>query len=151
MEASMLLTLRAAETSRFGGFVDPFESLIDAFFRAVSFEAGEWPDYDAIRGLFIERGLLIRALSTPPEVSPVDEFIAARWEQLRSGRLTAFAETEVSAETQVFGNVAQRWSAYTKRGTLDGMPFAARGTISTQFVRTSPGWLITSMAWDDAP
>ena len=52
---------------------------------------------------------------------------------------------------QVYGNVAQRWSHYDKRGVLNGTPFAAQGWISTQFARTSDGWRITAMAWDDEP
>ena len=127
----------------------PFEGLLQTFFKAVSFEAGALPDYEAIRGLFVPQGLLIRALSLPPEISTVDEFIAPRLEQVRSGRLTEFAEAEISGATQVFGKVAQRWSVYTKNGVLDGTPFSARGTISTQFVQTAVGWLMTAMAWDD--
>jgi hypothetical protein len=45
--------------------------------------------------------------------------------------------------------VAHRFSTYEKRGVRDGTPFAARGRIATQFVRTPGGWRITSMAWDD--
>ena len=63
----------------------------------------------------------------------------------------AFAETELSHTTHTFGNVGHRFSAYAKRGCLAGEPFAARGAISTQFVRTRTGWRISSMAWDDAP
>ena len=120
-----------------------------AFFRAVSFEAGALPDYAAIRDVFVAQGLLVRALESPPEISTVNEFIAPRLEQVRSGRLTAFTETELSGENATFGNVTQRWSHYDKRGVLDGKPFAAQGWISTQFVRTPQGWRITAMAWDD--
>src|SRR5690242_1609354 len=94
------------------------EALMAAFFRAVSFEAGAMPDYEAIRDIFVPRGLLVRG--APPQVSTVDEFIAPRLKQVRSGRLTAFTETELSGEDAVFGNVTQRWSRYEKRGVLDG-------------------------------
>ncbi|GAA3297813.1 nuclear transport factor 2 family protein [Dactylosporangium vinaceum] len=126
-----------------------FEVLLAGFFRAVSFEAGTVPDYEAIRAVFAPRGLLIRAVGAPAEVSTVDEFIAPRVAQVRSGALTAFAESEISGASQVFGNVGQRWSRYDKRGVLDGAAFAAQGWISTQFARTGDGWRITSMAWDD--
>lgn len=125
------------------------DALLARFFSAVSFEAGAVPGYDAIRELFVPRGLLIRALEPAVEITSVEEFIAPRLEQVRSGRLTQFAESELSGQTQTFGNVAQRWSRYDKRGVLDGQPFEARGWISTQFARTPQGWLITSMAWDD--
>jgi hypothetical protein len=134
---------------REGVLVREFEALLTGFFRAVSFETGAAPDYEAIREVFVPRGLLIRALAVPPEVSTVDEFIAPRLEQVRSGALASFAESEISGVSQVFGNVGQRWSRYDKRGVLGGAPFAAQGWISTQFARTSDGWRITAMAWDD--
>jgi hypothetical protein len=120
-------------------------TLLHDFFRAVSFEPGERPDYDAIHGLFVPGGLLAKA----PGVWTVAEFIAPRLAAVESGALTQFHESERSGQTQEFGNVAQRWSVYDKRGVQDGVAFAAAGRISTQFVRTPSGWRITSMAWDD--
>lgn len=124
------------------------QTLLEDFFRAVSFEPGGHPHYETIRGLFIPGGLLVKAVGAP-EVSTVDEFIAPRLALVESGALTEFHESERSGETQTFGNVAQRWTVYDKRGVQDGVAFSAAGRISTQFVRTPSGWLMTSMAWDD--
>ncbi|WP_327008972.1 DUF4440 domain-containing protein [Dactylosporangium sp. NBC_01737] len=124
------------------------ETLLHDFFRAVSFEPGERPHYDAIRDLFVPEGLLVKAVGAP-DVATVDAFIAPRLALVESGALTRFHESELSGETTAFGNVAQRWSVYDKRGVQDGVAFAAVGRISTQFVRTPSGWRITSMAWDD--
>jgi hypothetical protein len=119
------------------------------FLAAVSFTAGQRPAYDRIRELFIPEGLLIRNSGTAPEVTTVDEFIAPRLATVESGALSEFYEGERSEITEVFGNVAQRTSAYEKRGVLDGEVFAARGVIFTQFVRTPDGWRMSAMAWDD--
>lgn len=127
---------------------DELAALTAAFLRAVSFAPGERPDYDAIRELFIERGLLIRNLDEPV-VATVDEFIAPRRALVDAGMLTAFEEVELTHINEVFGNVAHRMSAYAKRGMQEGVPFDARGVISTQFVRTPDGWRMSSMAWDD--
>src|SRR3954451_13932753 len=108
------------------------ETLIADFLAAVSFERGERPHYERIRDLFIPRGLLI---SQRGEVTDVEAFIAPRLATVESGALTEFEETELGSETELFGNVAHRFSGYAKRGVLDGTPFAARGAISTQFVR----------------
>lgn len=124
------------------------ERLMTAFFRAVSFEPGETPAYGSIGALFIEAGLLVRGGPTQ-EVWSVRGFTESREAALRAGRQERFLETERSAATQVFGNVAQRFSAYAKSGVLDGAPFEARGMISTQFIRTPDGWRISAMAWDD--
>jgi len=119
------------------------------FFRAVSFEPGEAPPYDNIHALFIESGVLIKNSGAMPEISGIREFIEPRQAMVRSGELTRFRETELSASNQIFGNVAHRFSAYAKDGTMKGTPFEARGMISTQFVKTPSGWKMSAMAWDD--
>jgi hypothetical protein len=79
----------------------------------------------------------------------VHQFIEPRQAMVRAGELTRFREVELWQATNVFGNVAHRFSAYAKSGTLKGVPFEARGMISTQFVLTPAGWKMSAMAWDD--
>lgn len=123
--------------------------LTDAFFRAVSFVRGARPSYADIYGLFIESGLLIKNVGPAPEISTVAEFIRPRQASVDAGQLTEFHEQEIAEVTEVFGNVAHRFSSYSKSGTLNGTAFSARGMISTQFVNTRDGWKMSAMAWDD--
>ena len=125
------------------------DALAAAFFEAVSFEPGGAPPYQNIHGLFITAGLLIKNTASTPEISTVAQFIAPRQALVDSGALTRFKEWELSETTQIFGNIAHRYSAYGKAGTQDGKAFEARGVISTQFVRTPQGWKMSAMAWDD--
>jgi len=125
------------------------DRLTAEFFRAVSFETGETPPYQNIRGLFIDSGLLIKNTGSVPEISSVSQFIAPRELLVKSGELSRFREAELSATTTIFGNVAHRFSAYEKSGTLKGVPFEGRGMISSQFVLTPTGWKMSAMAWDD--
>lgn len=125
------------------------DRLTAEFFRAVSFEDGAMPPYDKLHALFIEAGLLVKNSGATPEISTVRQFIEPRLESVRSGQLTRFNEMELSETTHIFGNVAHRFHAYAKSGTLKGLPFAARGMISTQFILTPSGWKISAMAWDD--
>ena len=125
------------------------DRLTTEFFRAVSFEEGEMPPFDNLHGLFIDAGLLIKNVSSKPEISTVSQFIEPRQASVRSGELTRFNEAELSEATEIFGNVAHRFNSYAKSGTMKGVPFSARGMISTQFVRTPAGWRISAMAWDD--
>jgi hypothetical protein len=125
------------------------DHLIAKFFRAVSFESGETPPYDNIPSLFVEPGLLIKNSATTPEISTVRQFLEPRQAMVAAGELTRFRESELSETTEIFGNVAHRFSAYAKSGTLKGVPFEARGMISTQFVLTPTGWKMSAMAWDD--
>jgi hypothetical protein len=123
--------------------------LSDEFFHAVSFEAGEKPFYSKLYELFIQPGLLIKNSGPVPEIATVAQFILPRQASVDAGELTRFHEAEIAETTEVFGNVAQRFSAYVKSGTLKGVSFEARGMICTQFIRTPAGWRMSSMAWDD--
>ena len=125
------------------------DQLTQAFFDAVSFEQGDQPRYHRIHELFVEQGLLIKNSGQVPEISTLTAFIAPRQARVNGGDLTRFHETELSEETQVFGNVAHRFSTYAKSGILKGVGFEAKGMISTQFMRTPQGWRMSSMAWDD--
>ena len=119
------------------------------FFHAVSFESGGKPPYEAIHALFIDAGLLIKNTAQAPEISTVAQFIAPRQAMVANGELTRFKEWELSQTTQIFGNIAHRYSVYGKAGTQNGKAFEARGVISTQFVKTPQGWKMSAMAWDD--
>ena len=125
------------------------DRLTAEFFRAVSFEVGEIPRYERIHSLFIDSGLLIKNTGSVPEISSVQQFIAPRSAMVQAGELTRFREAELSETTEIFGNVAHRFCAYTKSGTLKGDAFEARGMISTQFILTPAGWKMSAMAWDD--
>lgn len=122
--------------------------LMDAFFDAVSFDSGS-PRYERLHELFIEDGKLIKNTTAVPEISSIAEFVAPRRELVASGKLASFRELETAEITEVFGQVAHRFSTYSKVGVLDGEPFEGRGVISTQFIKTPDGWRIASMAWDD--
>jgi hypothetical protein len=126
------------------------KALIEEFFQAVSFESGQKPTYARIRDLFLDDGKLIMNSSQVPEISSVDDFIASRQRMVDSGALTSFREVETAETTEVFGNIAHRFSTYEKRGTMHRKATAGSGVISTQFIRTPSGWKMSSMAWDDA-
>ena len=72
----------------------------------------------------------------------MDEFID-RARPRRRRELTDFEETELTGETEIFGDVAHRLSGYAKRGTLNGAAFAARGVISRS--SAPDGWRISAM------
>jgi len=123
--------------------------LMERFLRAVSFAEGERPAYGELRRLFAEGAHLTKTSDAVPESATVDAFIAPRQASVDAGTLTWFEELEVAEITEIFGNVAHRFSTYEKRGSLNGDAIDARGAISTQFIRTPDGWRMSSMAWDD--
>ncbi|MBK3494158.1 hypothetical protein JFL43_04645 [Viridibacillus sp. YIM B01967] len=60
-----------------------------------------------------------------------------------------FKEEEVYEITEIFGNIAHRFSLYRKIGVLAGEAFDTMGMKTMQFIRTPCGWKISSIAWDD--
>lgn len=123
--------------------------LMTAFLRTVSFERGTRPVYRDLAELFIPDAPLIRNSGVAPEISTVDEFIRERQASVDAGALLSFQEIELSEKTEMFGNIAHRFSPYSKRGATNSGEINTRGVISTQFVRTPSGWRISAMAWDD--
>jgi hypothetical protein len=124
-------------------------TLIADFFAAVNFKPGNRPAYNRLQTLLTPACRFVNASVDPPEFVDLAGFIAPRQRSVDALELTAFEEVETSAATHVFGNIAQRWSAYTKRGSRRGQDFSAGGFVSTQFVLLDGAWRITSMAWDD--
>jgi hypothetical protein len=124
------------------------DALVQAFFAAFSNKGGGKPRLDALATLFIPRAVIVKNLETP-EVYSVPEFIAPREKLLTDGTLTDFEEAEIEGRTELFGNVAQRWSSYRKTGVLNGRAFTGRGMKSMQFVRTPEGWRLSAVAWGD--
>ncbi len=128
---------------------DAIANLMAKFLATVSFESGAHPDYTSLPSMFAEAARLVRTASGQPESVGIDEFVRDRTEQVRSGQLNAFAERETSQVTELFGNVAHRFSTYSKRSEHAGAVAESDGIISTQFVNTPAGWRISAMAWDD--
>jgi hypothetical protein len=125
------------------------DELMSRFLRAVSFREGDRPAYGELSDLFVDGARLIKNSSATPEISTVDAFIGSRQASVDSGALTWFQEVELAQISEIFGNVAHRFSTYGKRGSMDGAAIDVRGAISTQFIRTPDGWRMSSMAWDD--
>jgi len=124
-------------------------ALMTSFLRAVSFKTGDRPDDGELPALFIPQARLIRTSGPVPEISSVEQFVRTRQRAVDAGELTSFDETELAQTTELFGNIAHRFSSYALRGTTDHGSIDVRGAISTQFIRTEAGWRISSMAWDD--
>ena len=125
------------------------DDVMAAFFRAVSFDEGEKPAYAGLYDIFIESGQLIKNTSEAPEVATVRQFIEPRQRLVDSGELTRFREWETAEITELFGNIAHRFSTYEKAGVSAGNEVKGRGIISTQFIATPAGWKISALAWDD--
>ncbi len=65
------------------------------------------------------------------------------------GSLSDFIEEEIFERTEIFGNIAHRLSLYKKSGLMNGKEFKNKGIKTIQFIKTTAGWKISSVAWDD--
>lgn len=125
------------------------EDLVRRFFAAFTNEGGTVPDLDSLARLFIPAGVILKAVGQDPEVYSVRSFIEPRARLLTDGTLTNFREEETAARTDIVGNIAQRVSVYRKSGLMSGERFEGSGAKVIQFVRTTGGWRICAVAWDD--
>ncbi|MBT9459825.1 MAG: nuclear transport factor 2 family protein [Burkholderiaceae bacterium] len=119
------------------------------FLGAFTNVGGVAPDVARIHQVFVPQGLIIKSTGDAPEIYSLQAFIEPRERLLTEGGLLDFEEVEVSARTELFGNIAQRWCVYRKSGLLDGERFETLGMKTLQLVRTPQGWKIASLAWDD--
>ncbi|RNB91373.1 DUF4440 domain-containing protein [Brevibacillus fluminis] len=128
--------------------IQQIESLTAAFFRAFT-NKGMEPPVETICQLFVPGGIVIRNTTGTPDIYSLREFIEPRKELLMSGTLTDFEEEELDSRTEIFGNIAHRFSLYRKAGIQNGAAFEAKGMKTLQFVSTPEGWKLCSVAWDD--
>lgn len=102
-----------------------------------------------LSSLFLREALIIHAGGTTPAIYLASDFLASRQVILTTGRLQKFREFEIDHRTEVFGNIAHRFSLYQKSGTLEGNSFEQIGIKTIQLVRIDGNWKISSVAWND--
>ena len=124
-------------------------SIVRTFFAAFTSGPECAARLDALRAVFISEAVIVRTGGGEPAVYGFDSFIAPRQALLSGGTLIDFSEWELRGRTEVFGDIAHHFGSYAKAGVQDGIPFAARGMKTLQLVRTSAGWRISAVAWDD--
>jgi hypothetical protein len=126
------------------------DAVVATFFAA--FTSG--PDLDArldaLRAVFLPQALVVRTCGDEPLAYDVEAFLAPRRALLSGTTVTEFREWEVDGRTELYGDVAQRWSSYAKSWRQDGGTVTGAGRKTAQLVRTAAGWRISAVAWDDA-
>jgi hypothetical protein len=125
------------------------DRLVAAFFGAFSPGPGGQVDLGIIKRLFIREGRIIKACGPVPEVYTIAQFIEPRERLLNDGTLVGFREEELSERTDIFGNIACRFSLYRKEGIWSGQAFQGRGMKTIHFVHAPEGWRMSSLLWDD--
>ena len=120
-----------------------------SFFRIFDNTPGRKPDWRALHRICIPEIMIVKKTVHDHEVFNLDSFLEPRKKLLSDGTLTDFSEIEISHKTIIEGNLAQRLSSYEKTGYLEGKPIDGKGSKLFQFIRTSVGWKINSLTWED--
>jgi len=127
------------------------QALIDAMYALIS-GPGEQPrDWARQRQLFMPGARLIRTRLNDqgrpePDILDLEDY-GESYERLMGGR--DFFEVECANSLQVFGRVAQVFSAYEAFADAAHRSPLKRGVNVIQLYRFDEGWRITAMAWDD--
>lgn len=128
---------------------DEIDVVIAQLFNAISFEENTAPSMSDIKPLFVQRGLLTNFNEETPLTLPVSDFIQYFENQVARGEIPSLEDREVYQHTEIHGRIAHRTSFYEARfKSNDLQPFAV-GVNSIQLIKTSEGWRIVSMTWND--
>lgn len=128
---------------------EQIDRLCKAFFDLFTNTDGKVPDLDMIYKLCIPQAIILKKEKQTESVYDLATFIEPRKKILSDGTLIEFKEWETEETTTISNNIAQRFTYYEKSGKLNGVSFNQKGIKNFQFIKTSDGWKIVSMAWED--
>jgi hypothetical protein len=124
------------------------DQLIQNFFSIFN-NTHQQPDWNLIHQICIPETIIIKKTGLTETVYNLQSFIEPRRKILSDGTLTAFEEKETTATTTIIGNIAQRFSKYEKSGYLNGLYFKEYGNKFFQLIKTTNGWKINALIWED--
>ncbi len=119
------------------------------FYKAISFQNEETPDFTPLKILFYGSGILVNNSFSKPITFTAESFIQAMESQVASGNMSQFLEREIHAKTEIFGKVAQRISVYEYNFADHELQRLPRGINFIQYIQVEGNWRITSMVWSD--
>ena len=125
------------------------DNIINQFFKVFNNTNQKEPDWETLHKICIDKMVIIKKTGLTETIYGLVSFIEPRKTILTDGSLTNFSEWEVSEETQIIGHIAQRLSKYRKTGSLNRTEFDENGTKLFQFIKTTEGWKISSLIWED--
>jgi hypothetical protein len=130
------------------------EGTIAALYDAVGFAPGGAPDWERLRGIFLDDARLIPPqLGDPPALHVVDfdtwrreseEFLAGPGREIAA---RGFREAELASRVERFGAIAHSFSSYASCFRDSPEPFA-RGINSIQLVHRDGRWWVATIMWD---
>lgn len=130
--------------------VASIDAILAALYDVISGPAGQARDWNRMRSLFAEGARLIPTGQRPDGtrtmlVWTVEEYIERAGPGLeRNG----FFEREIGRVTEEFGQIAQVFSSYDSRRTLEDPEPFSRGINSIQLRHDGTRWYVVTILWD---
>lgn len=124
--------------------------LCKAFYRLFDNTSGREVRLSLLESMCVPEIKIYKRQKEGYTVTNLLDFIRTRQKLLTDGSLVDFCEKEVSSETSIKGNVAQRSSEYVKIGRRQGDSFSQSGSKLFQFIKNNDAWEICSIVWEDA-
>jgi RimJ/RimL family protein N-acetyltransferase len=125
------------------------DQLTKSFFNIFANTNQQQPNWDNIHTICLPETIIVKKNSNNEEVYNLNTFIEPRKKILSDGTLTEFVEYEIAEETRIVGGIAQRFSKFQKKGSLNETYFKGNGNKLFQYVKTKNGWKINSVIWED--
>lgn len=129
--------------------IQEIDKLTEQFYDCISFNEEHYPKFDHLQELFYGAGKLINNNYDKPLDFTVQSYVQALMHRIEEGDATFYAQQEISDNTEVFGNTAQRISVYEYSFTAETEQPWKRGVNFVQFIFTEGKWMIVSMVWTD--
>ena len=129
--------------------VETIDAIMAALYNVISGPAGE-RDWNRFRSLFLPEARMGAVRKKPDGVFSASSFTPDGYVE-RAGsyfKEHAFFESELSRETEQFGQEAHVFSTYESRNAKDEKPFA-RGINSLQLFNDGKRWYVVSIFWDE--
>ncbi len=126
--------------------VDSIDAIIEALYDVISGPKEHKRDWDRFNSLFDEDARLIFASSET--ASGFQTRTPQGYREVAESSFAAndFYETEISRDTEVFGNIAHVFSTYAGRRSPEGEAFL-RGINSIQLAHKDGRWYIETIFW----
>jgi hypothetical protein len=125
------------------------ENIVSAAYAVISGPPGP-RDWERFRSLFIPQARLTASHARKDGTVAVTLLSVSDYVNLAGAGFlkTGFFEASMHNETRRFGNIAQVFSSYESRHSVNDPPFA-RGINSFQLVYDGTRWWIVSILWDE--
>ena len=123
------------------------EGLVNALYDAVTFEAGHTPDWDWVKSMFIDEGVVVlRTSREKTTVFSVDGFVAdfVRFIEGSNVEQTGFVEKILRTKPMVLGDIAHVLVLY-EAWIPGGERPPQQGVDSFQLIRKDGRWRIVSI------